>query len=220
MSDELVFQPRPGRHERQLKRRYRNPLFGERQTLSLDELKVARVEDQNELEVYIKDLKALFDDAAKMEAHVESDVVLSLKERCDKLFEQGNGLGVDLDKELDALQRLTQVIMKVVWQGAGNDAQARSELEQEEQARVEHYRLLAFPLIADLLSPESVIKEEDLLPVLLSEDEQEVREALRLFDPAQRQALLDQAQSLLAGLEQDAAAYEERLALFLEGVSF
>lgn len=219
MTDELLFQPRPGRHERQLQRRYRNPLFGEQKNPSMDELKVARVEDRDELESFIKELKGLFDEASKMEAHVESDVVLGMKERCDKLYEQGSVLGVELDKELEALQRLTQVIMKVVWQGAGNDVQARSELEQEEQARVEHYRLLAFPLIADLLSPESVISEEALVPVLLSEDTGEVAEALRLFDPAQRQVLADQARELIAALRLDEGPYQERISLFLNGAT-
>lgn len=218
MSDELQFDPRPGPQERQLKRRYRNPLFGARQHPSKDDLTQARVEDHTDAQVFVKDLKALFDEAAKMAAHVESDVVLALKERCDKLYEQGSGLGMELDKELAALQHLTQVIMKVVWQGAGNDAQARSELEQEEQARVEHYRLLAFPLIADLLNPESPIAEEDLVPVLLSENVQEVTEALRLFDPVQRQALADQARQWLQTLELDASPYEQRIGLFLQGI--
>lgn len=219
MSDDEVyfFHPRPGPRERHLKRRYRNPLFGDDAVVTQDDVIEARTADREDMEQFVKDVKALFDQAANLASNVESDVILGLKERCDQLYEHSCRFGADLSRERQALQRLTEVIMKSVWQGAGNDAQARGELEQEETARAEHYRLLEHKLIVDLLSPESPIEEDHLVAALLSEAEDEVEHALQLFEPPHRAAMLSQAGELLDQLDKngiDTARWRDRLILF------
>ena len=62
-------------------------------------------------------------------------MILGLKERLDRLYEQASGLREDQTKVKAALRQLVGVVMRAVWSGAGNDALARSELEDEEQAR-------------------------------------------------------------------------------------
>ena len=219
MSDNEVhfFHPRPGPRERHLKRRYRNPLFFDDAVVTQDEVIAARSADREDMDAFVKEVKRLFDQAANLPPNVESDVILGLKERCDQLYEQSCGFGIDLSREQQALKRLTEVIMKSVWQGAGNDMQARAELDQEETARAEHYRLLEHKLIVDLLSPESPIAEDHLVATLLSESETAVQHALRLFEPEHRAAMLSQASELLDQLQQrglDIARWQERLALF------
>lgn len=219
MSDNEVhfFHPRPGPRERHLKRRYRNPLFGDDAVVTQDEVIAARRADREDMDQFVKDVKVLFDQAAHLPPNVESDVILGLKSRCDQLFEHSCRFGVDLGKEQQALKRLTEVIMKAVWQGAGNDTQARGELEQEEVARAEHYRLLEHKLIVDLLSPESPIQEDHLVATLLSESEEAVERALQLFEPAHRAAMLSQAGELLDQLDRngvETGRWRDRLILF------
>lgn len=219
MADKEVhfFHPRPGPRERHLKRRYRNPLFGEDAVVTQDEVIAARNADREDMDQFVKEVKRLFDQASNLPPNVESDVILGLKERCDQLYEQSCGFGTDLSREQQAIKRLTVVIMKAVWQGAGNDIQARGELEQEEVARAEHYRLLEHKLIVDLLSPESPIGEDHLVATLLCEKLEEVEYALRLFEPEHRAAMLSQAAELLDQLDQrgiDTTRWRERLALF------
>ena len=73
--------------------------------------------------------------------------------------------------------------MRAVRAGAGDDPAARRELEDEEQARHVHYRLLEHALVADLMRPDSPIKREELAATLLSEEPAAVEAALWLFGP-------------------------------------
>ena len=67
-------------------------------------------------------------------------------------------------------------------------------------------------MIADLLHPQSLVASNELVAVLLTDPENEVAEALTLFDHAQLEAICDEAGKLLeeAGLLAD---YEQRLSL-------
>lgn len=198
-SEVYYFRPRPGPRERQLKRRYRNPLFGEAGAgLSQADVDAARAADLDELNTFTDTLRALAEEAMALPPRAESDVILELKERCDQLYEQCAGLGGELGAEREAIRRLTRVVMKAVWRGAENDTVASAELEQEESARAQHYALLEHALIADLLRPDSPILPDELVPTLLSEDEAAVRAAMGLFEPGQRQAIVAQARALLA----------------------
>jgi hypothetical protein len=200
-SDVYHFRPRPGPRERQLKRRYRNPLFGPGALrLSQAEVEQARAQDLEELGEFEAALRELVREAAELPPQADSDVVLQLKERCDRLYEQCAGLGGELGPARQAIQRLTQVIMSAVWHGAGTDPLAQAELEQEESARAQHYALLSHPLIADLLRPDAPIPPEELVPTLLSEDAVAVEAAMGLFDPDQRRQIMDQAQVLASAL--------------------
>jgi len=87
--------------------------------------------------------------------------------------------------------------MSAVWKSASGDAQAEASLKEEELARTAHYQLLQLPLVVDLLRPDSPIKENDLLPSLLSESEEALKAAFYLFDEKQQAVLCLQAVELL-----------------------
>jgi hypothetical protein len=198
-SEVYYFRPWPGPRERQLKRRYRNPLFGEAGArLSQAEVDAARAADLAELNAFTEALRALVEEAMALPARADSEVILRLEERCDQLYEQCAGLGGELTAEREAIKRLTHVVMKAVWRGAGNDTVASAELEQQDSARAQHYALLGHALIADLLRPDTLVPPDELVPTLLSEDEAAVRAAMGLFEPHQRQAIVTQARGLLA----------------------
>jgi hypothetical protein len=192
----LLFSERPGRHERHLLRKYENPLFPEAaRHLTQAQLTESQRLDHEELVAYISDLRNLVGEAVALGPHEQSDVILSLKERLDQAYETACRLADDQTPNKEAIKKLVEVIMRSVWKGAGNDSLAHQELEQEEIARQAHYDLLESPLVADLLDPQSQIAEAELLPVLLSAEQADFEAALTLFDPAQLEALLSQAES-------------------------
>jgi hypothetical protein len=199
----LLFSEMPGRHERHLVRKHNNPLFPESERiLTSSVLNEAQRLDHEELVAYIGDLRKLVGEAVALGAHEQSDVILGLKERLDKAYETACRLADDQSPNKEAIIKLVGVIMQAVWKGAGNDTLAHQELTQEEEARKTHYELLEYPLVADLLDPESPIKEDELLPVLLSAEQQEFEAAVTLFDPPQLKSLCVEGKTLLAEREE------------------
>jgi hypothetical protein len=202
----LLFSQMPGRHERHAMRKYNNPLFQEQERqLTQSELTEAQRLDHEELVAYIVDLRKLVGEAIALGPHEQSEVILDLKERLDKYYEQACRLADDQSSNKQAIRKLVEVIMRSVWKGAGNDSVAHQELQQEETARATHYELLETALVADLLDPDSLIRNDELLPVLLSAPEEEFREAINLFDPDQLNAICEQGESLLAQATEEEA---------------
>jgi hypothetical protein len=200
----LLFSELPGRHERHLLRKYENRLFPESErTLTSDRLNEAQRLDHEELVSYLVDLRKLVGEAVSLGPHEQSDVILELKERLDQSYETACRLADDQSPNKEAIKKLVSVIMQAVWKGAGNDDLAHQELQQEEEARRLHYEILEQPLVADLLDPESLITEGDLLPVLLSSEDSEFEAAVTLFDPEQLTALCARGDEFLAGVDAD-----------------
>jgi hypothetical protein len=198
----LLFSEMPGRHERYLVRKHDNPLFPESErVLTSGQLNEAQRLDHEELVAYIGDLRKLVGEAVTLGPHEQSDVILELKERLDQHYERACRLADDQTPNKEAIKKLIEVIMQAVWKGAGNDSLAQQQLEHEEEARRTHYALLEFPLVADLLDPESLIQEQELLPTLLSAEQAEFEAAVTLFDPSQLAALCEQGRGLLDKLD-------------------
>jgi hypothetical protein len=182
----VAFSEYPGRHERHYRRRLENALFGAR-ALGRDDARLLEMQrlDHEELLAFIAELRETVQQAVDLKPNEGSDVVLALKERLDRLYEQSAGLA---DRQADnqaAIAQLIEVIMRNVERGAAGDAQAVAELDQERRARAAHFALLREPLVADLLHPDSTIPTEDLAATLLSAGQQALRAALELFDAAQ-----------------------------------
>ncbi|RDH81003.1 MAG: hypothetical protein DIZ78_18210 [endosymbiont of Escarpia spicata] len=183
-------------------RKHENLLFSESErSLTPGILEEAQKLDHEELVSYIGDLRKLVGEAIALGPHEQSDVILSLKERLDKSYETACGLADNQSDNKAAIKKLISVIMQAVWKGAGNDTLARQELEQEEEARKLHYGVLEFSLVADLLSPDSVIKEEELIAVLLCEAQDDFEAAVTLFDPVHIESLCAQGRVLLEAKE-------------------
>jgi len=192
----------PGRRERHLKRKHNNSLFAyPAKAVDADELATARRGDEQELSKFMGQFQGLVTEAVELKPNEGSETILSLKERLDKAYEQASGLAGDQSNIRVAIQRLLAVIMSAVRQGASGDMQAQGELDQEDLARSEHFRLLEIPLVADLLDPESVIAESELVPTLLCESETVLSAALSLFDTPQLTLLVRDARELLDSLD-------------------
>lgn len=191
----------PGSHERHLLRRSNNLLFQTKQSIVDDDsLMEAQKKDHEEIVQFHETFNRSLNDTIKLDANVESDVILELKDRLEKLYEQAFRIGDDQSEIKEAIRKLLAVIMASVRKGAGSDAQAHQELDQEETARQAHFQLLDSSLVADLLDPNSVIDEDDLLPTLLSATKDELAKVLQLFDESQLIVIVESGDVLLRGL--------------------
>ncbi len=210
----------PGSHERHLLRRVDNPLFQAAQLeLNDDNMMEAQQADHNEIIEFHESFKKALTDTVNLKPNVESDVVLELKDRLEKLYEQAHRIGDDQSDTKGALKQLLGLIMASVRKGAGNDAQAHQELDQEEAAREAHFQLLKSPLVTDLLNPNSVISEDQLIPTLLSSNKEELASVLQIFDETQLAAIIAEGEKLIQNLiddEQNVPEAIENLA-FIQG---
>ena len=201
---QVAFSKRPGRHERHFKRCIDNPLMPRPVSSYSDEdlLEVQRL-DHEELLAYLDELRNTVQRAVNLKPNEESQVVLDLKADLERLYETACGLADDHSDNKTAIRQLISVIMNTIRSGAQGDPLAEKELEQELQAREVHFQLLEYPLVADLLHPESIIKEDELIPVLLTAAEDQFEQALKLFDEEQVALMRDGAKSLLENRASD-----------------
>jgi len=187
-----------GMYERHLLRKDGNPLFGlPVADYSGDDYIRARQQDNEELHQFHEEMRQVIQQAIELQANVESEVILELRGKLDQLYTRCSGFGRGCSEHKQNIRKLIDLVMKAVWQAAANDPQARMELEQEEMARQQHYRLLEYPLVADLLRPDTPINTDELIPTLLYATSEELEAALWMFESAQLQHLCEEATRLL-----------------------
>lgn len=217
----MIIKPseQPGSHERHLLRKASNPLFPNAPTLDDDNLIDAQRLDHEALQTFNSEFRALLEETTSLTGNVESEVILQLKDRLDRAYESASSVGGDTTAMKGAIRKLLGFMMASVRRGAGNDAQAHMELDQEEMAREAHFALLDAPLVADLLHPTSPIHPDELVPTLLSADKDELQLALQMFDEVQLLAILSQGAALLEQLQGEGVNVsipQEKLA-FMQG---
>ncbi|MEW6646817.1 MAG: hypothetical protein AB1450_06435 [Pseudomonadota bacterium] len=190
---------RSGAHERHLLRQKNNLLFPAVQR-QVDEaaLMLAREQDLREREAFSERFRGLLEEAAGLKASEESETLLRLKARLDDAYTLVASLGGDNAVFKQGLRRLTETLMVAIRRSAGSDPTALAELEQERLAREEHYRLLEYPLAADLMRPGSPIRPDELVATLLSSTRQELAVVVWLFGPGEWAAICREAEALLA----------------------
>lgn len=212
-----VFSDRPGFWERHLERKARHPqLFSADMTIDQTMVDAARLRDQQEQQDLRADFVKLLNEMAGLGDSADTEIVLGLKERIDRLYMQCAGLGGDHGKERQALMRLHDVVMTAIIKAAGSDPLARDELEMEQAAHALHLQLLEYPVVADLLRTDSPVAADELAPVLLSETENSLRVVLGLFDSTQLLAICAQTRELLDSIAMqgdDPPPYGARLRL-------
>lgn len=194
----LLFSKTPGCQESHLKRLYQNSLLKHDAPITQDMVNEAHQQDLKELDEFKQNFVKLVEQAAELKPNTDSDTILKLKEELDKLYEQCAGLTGNTENYKEGIHKLVKVVMQAIWTGAGNDATAHEELSQEEAARAQHYELLEIPLVSHLLRPDSPIQPEQLVPVLLGEDVEHVKQVLTLFDQEHLLDMAKQAESILS----------------------
>ncbi|MDX1824593.1 MAG: hypothetical protein R3354_07730 [Thiohalomonadales bacterium] len=214
----LNFSTEPGPRERQLRRKYHNPLFAPSgDHITQQEVNTARQQDLTALQEFLQDFQTLIQEAVDLKPNTDSEIILDLKERLDQCYTRCCAMPGEQEEIKTAINKLLQVIMQAVRQGAANDPMALDKLDDEETARRMHQALHIHPLIVDLLLPDSPIEEPELLPTLLSESAEAVQATLPLFDAEQLRLLYKTGKHQLEQLQQaghDMTAAWNNLALF------
>ena len=211
----LRFSANPGMWERQLQRKHENPrLFPASSTIVQATVDAARQRDARERQAFHANFKQLCAEMAALQGAIESEKILQLKERIDKLYLEcmaqatardggstGNAGAVsseDMAAEKNALRKLHDVVVATLVQAAANDPLARDEIAQEQAAHQLHQELLEYPLVGQLLRADSPVAADELVATLLSETGTSFPGVLSLFDAQQLQELCQGARSLLA----------------------
>lgn len=199
---DLPFTHRPGRRERHLRRRHGNPLFAwPPQEVAPEALLEAQRLDHEDMEAFRDAFRDAVERAVGLPPDAGSDPVLELKADLERLYEKACSLPEDQTEPKAALAKLIEVIMNTLRRHTEGDATALGELSDEAAARAIHFRLLAQPLVADILHPDSPILPQELTPSLLSAADEELAAACELFDEAQLAAIADEAEALVARLD-------------------
>lgn len=217
----LHFSPEPGPRERQLCRKYKNPLFSPAESITQQEVDAARQADRVALEKFLEDFRALIQEAVDLKPNTDSEIILDLKERLDQSYTRCCALPGEHEEIKAAINKLIQVIMQAVRHGAANDPVALAKLDDEEEARRIHQALHNHPLIVDLLLADSPIEEAELVPTLLSESGEALQATLALFDTEQLRLLYEAGKNHLQRLQReghDLTAAWENLTLFEEAL--
>lgn len=201
----MIFKPsdHPGSFERHLYRKQANALFAVPSVLNDDTLEAAQRQDHEIIVQFMQAFQQTLEETVALKGNEESDVILAIKDRLDKLYEQASAVGDDQAKIREAIIKLLAVIMASVRKGAGDDAHAHQELDQEDEARRAHFALLASSLVADLLDPSSPIKEDELVPVLLSASKDDLALTVQLFDQQQIKKVIQDSASLVKRLDNE-----------------
>ena len=214
----LHFSPEPGPHERQLRRKYRNPLFGPTgDQITQQDVDAARQEDQTALQQLLLDFRSLIQEAVDLKPNTDSEIILDLKERLDQCYTRCCAMPGEHEDIKTAIDKLIQIIMQAIRQGAANDPVALGKLDDEDAARHMHQALQVHTLIVDLLLADSPIEEAELLPTLLSETVEAVQATMPLFDIEQLSLLYETGKTRLEELQRQGHTLPEawnNLALF------
>ena len=214
----LHFSPESGPRERQLRRKYQNPLFSPvADQITQQDVNAARQEDQAALQQFLLDFRSLIQEAVDLKPNTDSEIILDLKERLDQCYTRCCAMPGEHEEIKTAIDKLIQVIMQAVRQGAANDPVALAKLDDEDAARRMHQALHVHMLIVDLLLADSPIEEADLLPTLLSETVEAVQATLPLFDVEQLGLLYETGKKRLEELQRQGHALPDawnNLALF------
>ena len=198
-----------GMNERHLQRKDGNPLFRLPVTdYSAEEFIQARQRDNEQLHIFHDEMRSVIQQAIELDTNVESEVVLELRAKLDQLYARCSGFGNSCGEHKQNIRKLIDLVMKAVWQAAGDDPQARMELEQEEMARQQHFRLLEYPLVADMLLPDSPIESDELIPTLLLAASDELEAVIWMFEPEQLQQICNGAEALLTQRREEGFALE------------
>ncbi len=198
-----------GMNERHLRRKDGNPLFAvPPQEFREEDYLEARRLDTHELNTFHSEMQEVIQQAIDLPANAPSETVLKLRGRLDQLYTRCSGFGDSCSNHKQAIRKLIEIVMNAVWQAVTDDPQARMELESEELARQKHFCLLEYPLVADLIRPDTPIVSDELVPTLLNADEDELEAVLWLFEAEQLRDIHKHAVALLEQRKEQGYALE------------
>lgn len=201
-SGQLMFSPQPGMHERQLRRKINNTLFGQCEVIQPDII-AAQLRDNQELEAFIPEFNQLIQDVAGLTGHIETEKLDKYKEQLDRLYVVCSCLPGDVNQFKQAIRKLIGIITATVLSNSNDDPMALQKLEEENASRLFHYDLQDIHLLADITHPDSPVTENELVATLLDSEISELEKVLPIFTHDQLMYLHKEAETLLNRLEKD-----------------
>lgn len=195
------FSLQPGPRERQLQRSLNNPLFAARAAITEQAVQEARQADQLAMQQFMEQFRDLVQRVAELDKNVESDVILLLKAQLEHQYAVCAGLPGEPAVIQDAIRKLINVIGSTLRSASKNDLDALEKLSTDEAHSAIHLQLCDHLIVSDLLNPDGVIHDDEIIPTLLNEPEASLQAVLALFPPERIAILVDQGKALLEQAE-------------------
>lgn len=199
----LNFSAHPGPRERQLQRKHNNLLFISSSPVTQEQINTAQREDHSAMQLFMEKFREVVQRTVKLDKQVETDDLLKLKAELEQLYTVSTGLSGEQTAILDAIKKLISAISKTLHSNSKDDAHFIEKLQDDEQHTTLHLHICKHPIVSDILNPDGIIGNNELMPTLLSESEDALQAALMLFSPEQQQLMLEEGESLLKQIEAD-----------------
>lgn len=202
----LNFSTQPGPRERQLQRRHNNPLFGADspagcQPISQSQVAQAQQEDRQAAQEFMVQFRELMQRVVALDKNIDSDAILLIKAQLEQQYALCVGMQGDSTAVQAATKKLISTISATLRNASQGDPHALEKLKDDEEHTALHLQMCQHVIVSDILNPDEVIAENELLPSLLGESEDALQAALALFPPERVQAIAEEGKALLGQIE-------------------
>jgi hypothetical protein len=183
-----------GAWERHIRRRLQHPELFDRPAPDNLSLLAAQQRDQRELEAFHRQLTQII---ADLTDSTESGKLLQLKQQLDDCHQQSMGLAGDLTDQQTAIGNINEIITTALRRALRDDDEAgRLRLIKQEAERLRTIERWQQPLLADLARTPCPIPDNEIAASLLCESEDAMQFALKSFNPAEQDDILQQWSAL------------------------
>ena len=194
MPSDLEWSENPGCFERHLKRKHENPLFPEPdREVTQEQIDEARERDQQDAADLKEEVIVLISDLEKLPELATTGDLSSVRERLDDLLDKAVGIGGEADATKDSLNTLRRALIDSMREGLKDNDEALKAIEKAEAFHQERVKTIHTPFAAQLLR----IKEEDLIPALLSESPETTRLVMQMMKGKNKKRIINAACDLL-----------------------
>jgi hypothetical protein len=197
----LHFSPHPGPRERQLQRKWNNPLFENAGMTTQQDVDLARRQDHVAMQAFMEQFRELVQRAVGLDKNVESDVILQLKALLERQYAMCSGLPGQPVAIQQAIRKLITAISTTLRSSSGDDPHALEKLDLDEQHTLLHLQLCDHPIVSDILNPDEIIGKDEHIATLLNETAEGLQAALALFPPERTGLMVDEGRVLLKKIE-------------------
>lgn len=204
----LEFSEKPGPRERQLQRKFQNPLFAQQHISQLD-VDNARIADQLDTEEFLENFRGLVEQAINLPANIDAEDILKIKANLEQNYTRCMGLGGDMEPIKQGLIKLLEVIMQSLIKGANGDTEAMQRIDKEMELMKLHFQLSESRLFSDFMHEDPIINQDEVIPTLLSASEEDLSAVLHIFNEEQLKTISTEISEILPtlGFNQSSMAY-------------
>jgi hypothetical protein len=197
----LRFSKQPGPRERQLQRRLNNPLFGASGMLRQQDVDTAQQLDHIAMQQFMEQFREVVQRALALDKNVESEVILMLKAQLELQYAVCTGLPGQPVAIQEAIKKLIGAISSTLRSTSRDDPHALEKLGNDEEYTRLHLLLCDQLIVSDILNPDEIISNEELMPTLFCETEVGLQAALAMFPPERIRFMIEEGIVLLKTVE-------------------